>query len=350
MEIHKSVTHKTSLECAYIQVFCLCFSLLKSDPSCTSVDGTPSIDGKTWCLSIQETARTERMVMVWVGSGPPATGSKTVGHQPLVQRQQGTSHRFKHWGTSHWFNDSGAPATGSKTAQHQPLVQRQQGISHWFKDSGALAPGSKTVGHQPLVQRQWGICHWFKDSRHKPLVQRQQGTTGSKTAGHYWFKDSGAILVQRQRGTSHWFKDSGALAPGSKTVGNQPLTGSKTKDMFVVQDLRVHMHIREGSVWWGKGEGTAVFHHCCYAQEQNYLIYNYSQQALTDITCRSYCVQTRFWSSHTSELVINTRKPTETPPPQKKEEEVCKDGLTPLVAESRSLTQNWALTKNGFER
>ena len=141
------------------------------------------------------------------------------------------------WATSHWFkdsrvpatgSDSGAPATGSTTAGRQPLVQRQHGTSHWFKDSrasatgsdsGAPASGSKAVGHLPLVQRQ------------------QAQATGLKTAGHYWFKDIWALLlqrqwsntgsktvrhqplVQRQLGTSHWFKDS----------GNQPLTGSKTK-------------------------------------------------------------------------------------------------------------------------
>ena len=183
-----------------------------------------------------------------------------MGHQPLVQRQPGTSHRFRQWGTSHWFNDSGAPATGSKTAWHQPLVQRQQGISHWFKDSGAPASGSKAVGHLPLVQRQ------------------QAQATGSKTAGtSHWFKDSRALLVQRHLGTTasktveqYRFKDSEAPAPGSKTVGYQPLVQRqwepathwfKDKDMFVVQDLRVHRHIREGIVWWGKGEGTAIFHH-----------------------------------------------------------------------------------------
>ena len=181
------------------------------------------------------------------------------------------------WATSHWFkdsrvpatgSDSGAPATGLTTAGRQPLVQRQHGTSHWFKDSrasatgsdsGAPASGSKAVGHLPLVQRQ------------------QAQATGSKTAGtSHWFKDSRALLVQRHLGTTasktveqYRFKDSEAPAPGSKTVGYQPLVQRqwepathwfKDKDMFVVQDLRVHRHIREGSVWWGKGEGTAIFH------------------------------------------------------------------------------------------
>ena len=175
-----------------------------------------------------------------MGSGPPATGSKTAGYQPQVQ-----------------------------TVGHQPLVQRQRGASHWFKDSMAPAIGSKTAGHQPLVQRQWGTSLWFKGSG--------ASATSSKTAGtSHWFKDSRALLVQRHLGTTasktveqYRFKDSEAPAPGSKTVGYQPLVQRqwepathwfKDKDMFVVQDLRVHRHIREGSVWWGKGEGTAIFH------------------------------------------------------------------------------------------